>query len=133
SLERKVSKRYFFGSGATCWSGAAVAPGAGACCASCLMLSVIIPMVHPEDESRIASSAFTALTYFALSSASKKMTGGPCVASLLFATRKYALSLSCAVASVRVSLFRWQSPDSSTLKTTCVRSGGGGSFTVSRG
>src|SRR5207302_2165739 len=67
--------------------GAPGAPGAAGCCASCLMLSVIIPIVHPLDESRIASSAFTARTYFALSSASKKMTGGPCVASLLLASR----------------------------------------------
>src|SRR2546421_795796 len=63
------------------------APGAAGCCDSCLMLSVIIPIVQPLDESRIASSAFTARTYFALSSASKKMTGGPCVASLLLASR----------------------------------------------
>jgi len=61
--------------------------GAAAPCASCLMDSVIIPIVHPLDESRIASSAFTARRYFALSSASKKMTGGPCVASFDFATR----------------------------------------------
>ena len=51
------------------------------------MLSVIIPIVQPLEESRIVSSAFTARTYLALSSASKKMTGGPCVASLFFASR----------------------------------------------
>src|SRR2546426_5421687 len=89
-----VERAYFGASGA---GGVGVAPGccsppgapgvAGGCCDSCLMLSVIIPIVQPLEESRIASSAFTARTYFALSSASKKMTGGPCVASLLLASR----------------------------------------------
>src|ERR1700682_4308873 len=63
-------------------SGAEVVSGAGL-----LIDSVIIPMVQPLALSRMASSALTALTYFVLSSASKKMTGGPCVASLLFARR----------------------------------------------
>src|SRR3954451_22979287 len=86
-FSRSVSKCYFGGSEG---AGAGVAPGcsppgcAGA--VSALMLSVIMPMVHPLEESRMASSALTARTYFVLSSASKKMTGGPWVASLLFAT-----------------------------------------------
>src|SRR2546430_1267393 len=66
-------------------SGAGAVGGAGGA-VSLLIDSVIIPMVHPDELSRIASSAFTARTYFVLSSASKKMTGGPCVASLLLAS-----------------------------------------------
>ena len=66
--------------------GVAGVPGVGAGAVSLLIDSVIIPIVHPDELSRMESSAFTTRTYFALSSASKKMTGGPCVASLLLAS-----------------------------------------------
>src|SRR5207237_3178083 len=60
------------------------APGVGgAPPSSVLIFSVIIPIVQPTllsaELSRAASSAFTARPYFALSSASKKITGGPCL------------------------------------------------------
>src|SRR3954467_1663738 len=67
--------------------GAAPSAGGAGAAASCLMLSVITPIVHPLAESRIASSAFTARPYLVLSSAWKKMTGGPCVASFAFTSR----------------------------------------------
>src|SRR5205823_11094420 len=51
------------------------------------IFSVIIPIVHPGELSRMRSRPLMARSYFDLSSASKKMTGGPCVASLAFAAR----------------------------------------------
>src|SRR5438270_506392 len=86
-----------------------------------------MPIVQPGELSRIVSRPFIARAYFALSSASKKITGGPWVASFDLAARYHTLRRSTAFSSVSVSLFTWKSPASSTLKRICKRSGGGGS------
>src|SRR5438270_9193906 len=91
--------------------GAPGAPGAGGAPpggvgsvpdAALASFSVIMPIVHPGELSRIKSKPFIAREYFALSSASKKMTGGPCVASFDFAARYQTLRRSAAFSSVSV-------------------------------
>src|SRR5207248_2306184 len=89
--------------------------------------SVIMPIVQPGELSRMRSRPFIARKYFALSSASKKITGGPWVASFALAARYQILRRSIALSSVSVSAFTWNTPASSTLKRICRRSAGGGS------
>src|SRR5438067_461558 len=62
--------------------GAGAAPGGvGSVPAALASFSVIMPIVQPGELSRIRSRPFIAREYFALSSAPKQMTGGPCVSS----------------------------------------------------
>ena len=63
------------------------APGAVSPAGADVIFSVIIPIVQPGELSRMRSSPLMARSYFALSSASKKMTGGPWTPSFAFAAR----------------------------------------------
>src|SRR5437763_302361 len=95
----RAREGYCCGAGAAPPGAGGVAPGAGGVPSGAApgavspagawlaIFSVIIPIVHPAELSRMRSRPLMARSYFALSSASKKMTGGPCVASLAFAAR----------------------------------------------
>ena len=84
--ERSRGTCRFFGASGAGASGAGASPSAGGGVGTGIF-SVIIPIVQPGELSRIMSSAFTARTYLALSSASKKTIGGPSLASLALACR----------------------------------------------